>query len=78
MPFKDGVDIAWRHANPVRIVRAEIGHDQIGRDLMGFLRRAAALLKQGGYFLCQRIAGNCVCHAYITSSTCQGPNALVP
>ena len=47
-PSQDGVDVARRHADAVRIVAAQVGLDQVGGDLRGLELGGAGGADDGG------------------------------
>jgi hypothetical protein len=46
--FEHRIHIARQHAHAVRVVAAEVGHDEVGGDFFGFLRRAAGSGEDAG------------------------------
>ena len=60
--FEHRIHIAWHHAHAVRVVPAQVGHDQVVGHLRGFSRGAARLFNDMGDFGAQRCGLDALTH----------------
>ena len=79
--FEHGIDIARQHAHAVRVMPAEVGHDEVGRHFVSLFALAAGTAQNVGALRAQRIGCKEFflyrCH-HITAPTCQGTNSFCP